>query len=77
MEGMKMKLTVTEIAIHPEDEDPVLGERATYVKLADEGAGTFIKIIQHTDLETNAIRLDFDEVDDIFKAIKMLKDGVK
>ncbi len=70
-----MKLTVTEIAVHKEDDSPILGEIVTYVKLDDEGGGTFIKITQHNGNDVDTIRLDFNEVEHIFKAIEMLKAG--
>jgi hypothetical protein len=39
-----MKLTVTEIVLHKEEESPIFGEIVTNVKLDDDGAGLFIKI---------------------------------
>lgn len=68
-----MKLTVTEIAVHKEDESPIFGEIVTHVKLDDEGAGTFIRLIQHNDTQVNEIRLDFNEIEHILKAIEMLR----
>lgn len=68
-----MKLTVTEIAVHKEDESPIFGDIVTHVKLDDEGAGTFIKITQHNDTKMDEIRLDFNEIEHILKAIEMLK----
>ena len=68
-----MKLTVTEIAVHKDDESPIFGDILTHVKLDDEGGGTFIKIMQSTDTQMNEIRLDFNEVEYIVKAIEMLK----
>lgn len=70
-----MKLTITEIAVHKEDESPIFGDIVTHVKLDDEGAGTFIKLIQHNDTQMNEIRLDFNEIKYILKAIEMLKEG--
>ena len=70
-----MKLTVTEIAVHKEDDSPILGEIVTYIKLDDEGAGTFVKITQHNGNDVDTIRFDFNEVEHIFKAIEMLKAG--
>jgi len=70
-----MKLTVTEIAIHKEDDSPIFGDIVTHVKLDDEGGGTFIKIVQHNDTQMNEIRLDFNEIEHILKAIDMLKEG--
>lgn len=70
-----MKLTVTEIAVHKENESPIFGDIVTHVKLDDEGGGTFIKIVQHNDTQMNEIRLDFNEIEYILKAIEMLKEG--
>jgi len=70
-----MKLTVTEIAVHKENESPIFGDIVTHVKLDDEGAGPFIKIVQHNDTKMDEIRLDFNEVEYILKAIEMLKAG--
>lgn len=68
-----MKLTVTEIAVHRKSDNPIFGELVTYVKLDDEAAGSFIRLIQNTDAGTNEIRLDFNEIEHIMKAIEMLK----
>lgn len=70
-----MKLTVTEIAVHKKGESPIFGDIVTHVKLDDEGGGTFIKIVQHNDTQMNEIRLDFNEIEYILKAIEMLKEG--
>jgi hypothetical protein len=70
-----MKLTVTEIAVHKENESPIFGDIVTHVKLDDEGAGPFIKIVQHNDTKMDEIRLDFKEIEYILKAIEMLKAG--
>jgi hypothetical protein len=54
------------------------GVPVTYVctsSLDDEGAGPFIKIVQHNDTKMDEIRLDFKEIEHIFKAIEMLKAG--
>jgi hypothetical protein len=68
-----MKLTVTEIAVHKEGESPIFGDIVTHVKLDDEGAGAFIKITQHNGNDEDTIRLDFNEIEYILKAIEMLK----
>lgn len=70
-----MKLTVTEIAVHKEGESPIFGEIVTHVKLDDEGGGPFIKIVQHNDTQMSEIRLDFNEIEYIMKAIEILKEG--
>lgn len=69
-----MKLTVTEIAIHKESESPILGNIVTHVKLEDEGAGIFIKIVQHNGNDVDTVRLDFNEVEYLFAAIEMLRE---
>jgi hypothetical protein len=70
-----MKLTVTEISIHSKDESPIFGELATKVSLNDEGNGPFVCIKQETN-HTNEIRLDFDDIPQILKAIEMLREGL-
>lgn len=70
-----MKLTVTEVSIHKEDESPIFGKSTTIVKLEDEGAGTFIKITQYNGNDVDVLRLDFEEIEPIMKAIEMLKEG--
>jgi hypothetical protein len=71
-----MKLTVTEIAVHKENESPIFGEIVTHVKLDDEGAGMFVKITQHNDTKMDEIRLDFNEIEYVLKAIEMLKENI-
>ena len=44
-----MKLTVTEITMHPEGQSPVFSELATKIGIQDEGAGPFVTITQDTD----------------------------
>lgn len=68
-----MKLTMTEITVHKETESPIFGEIVTHVKLDDEGGGPFIKLIQHHDHAVSEIRLDFNEIEYILKAIEMIK----
>jgi hypothetical protein len=68
-----MKLTVTEIAVHREKDSPIFGEIVTHVKLDDEGGGVFIRLVQHNHTQMNEIRLGFNELEHILKAIEMLK----
>jgi hypothetical protein len=67
-----MKLTITEISMHPEEESPVFSELATKIRLADDGAGMFVCITQDTDAGIATIRLDFKEVEELVKAITIL-----
>ena len=70
-----MKLTVTEIAVHKENESPVVGDLVTYVKLMDDGGGEFIKLVQYTETDVDEIRLDFNEIEHVLKAIEMIKEA--
>ena len=70
-----MKLTITEISVHSEKENPIFGEIATHVKLDDEGGGLYIKLIQYTDTGTQEIKLDFNEIEPIINAINILRNN--
>lgn len=73
-----MKLTVTEITMHPADQSPIYSQMATKIGIMDEGAGPFVTITQDTDDGVVAtIRLDFEEVNTLVRAISMLKDGIE
>ena len=68
-----MKLTITEISIHRKKDSPIFGELNTKVKLADEGGGMFVKISQDSDDGYSAVRLGFDELEYLNKAILILQ----
>lgn len=70
-----MKLTVTEIAIHREDQSPIFGDLTTRVSVDDEGGGIFVRITQDTDDGPVSIRMDFNEVEYLVQAINILKSG--
>jgi hypothetical protein len=72
-----MKLTVTEITVHREDESPVFGELVTHVKLDDEGGGAFVKLIQFNNIQMNEVRFGFNEFEYLVQAVNALKAGVK
>ena len=68
--------TILKVAVHRDTENPVFGEGNTYVSIDDEAGGPFIVIEQdmsdfHNQHE-NKIRLDFQELEEITKAAKML-----
>lgn len=71
-----MKMTITEISVHPKDHCPILGELVTKITLDDEGGGPFVRVTQYINEDCNSIRLDFNEVDYLVKAINALKAGV-
>ena len=70
-----MKLTVTEIAIHREDQSPIFGDLTTRVSVDHEGADIFVRITQDTDDGPVSIRMDFNEVEYLVQAINILKSG--
>lgn len=69
-----MKLTITEITVHEEEQHPVFGEFVTRVKLEDNAAGFFIKLEQPE--SPHGVSLGFDEIDSIVEAINILKKQV-
>ena len=72
-----MKMTITEVAVHPEDESPVFGRLTTRVRLDDEGGGAFVKLVQEDDAgKLNEVRFDFKELEAVVEAIKLLEVGV-
>lgn len=68
-----MKLTITEIAVHSENDSPIFGEFNTKIKLEDEGGGMFVKISQDSDHGYSEVRLGFDELEYVNKAILILQ----
>ena len=73
----KMKITIIEVAVHPEDESPVFGRLTTKIRLDDEGSGAFVKLVQDDDAgKLNEVRFDFKELEPIIEAIKLLEAGV-
>ena len=69
----KYKTTILQMSIHREDSHPIFGEGNTYVKVDDEAGGPFIVIEQHDDHSQNGtVRLDYDELQTVQEAVKML-----
>lgn len=65
--------TIIKVAIHRDTENPVFGESNTFISIDDEAAGPFIVIEQCNDYNNNkSIRVDFEELEAIFEASKML-----
>ena len=62
------KSTITEITVHDASRNPLTHFEATVIKLADEGGGAYITIIQGED----EIRLDFNELPLMNEAIDRL-----
>jgi hypothetical protein len=62
------KSTITVVCVHRVDADN--RTLHTEVRLEDEGGGEFITL---TDTDGNQVRLDFEEFDEVIKAVNMLK----
>lgn len=62
------KSTITEIAVHDESRDCLTDIEATVIKLADDGGGAYITIVQGE----NGIRLDINELPLVNEAIDRL-----
>jgi hypothetical protein len=64
----KYRSSITQITVHREDSSHRTLE--TEVRLLDEGGGEFISL---TDTDGNEIRLDFEEFEEVIKAVALLK----
>jgi hypothetical protein len=70
---MKYKATILSISVHPDNENPVFGERSTHITVDDEAGGPFLKLIQCNDQITSGeIRVDFGEMEVIYATSKIL-----
>jgi hypothetical protein len=67
--------TLTAIAIHREDTNPVYGEETTIVRIEDEGGGPFFILSQSSDDGERSIRLDYDEFKLISQSAEILLNG--
>ena len=65
------------VSVYRENENPIFGEGVTHIMIEDEAAGPFIILKQYTDEGTMEIKLDFNEVDSVFDAIKKLEKECK
>ncbi len=72
-----MKMTITEIAIHPETSNPVFGEMVTKVCLADGGGGMFFKIVQDDGTKVHEVGMDFEDLRFLVAAVNVLKEYVE
>lgn len=74
-------VTPTELTVHFKDKSPIFGEGVIHVKLDDEGAGPFVTLRQmkesNEDDGYNNIKMDFQELEHLVKAVKMLQDHSK
>ena len=69
---MKYTQTIKTIIVHPEGE-PLFHESATNVAIDDEGGGHYLIITQFpNDPEPGQIRLDLDELEQVYFAAQKL-----
>jgi hypothetical protein len=71
-----MDLTFTEITIHKKNQSPIFSDGLIRIQLQDEGAGIFVKITQYDCNDLSSIRIDFEEVDYLVRAINMLRESL-
>lgn len=65
--------TPVALSVHPSDESPVYSERATHVRLEDDGAGPFILLKQcHPEMQPGEVRLDLQELEVVLAAAQQL-----
>lgn len=71
------RLTITSVALHPENDNPLFGEGVTELRLEDEAGGPFLILTQHPDTgDSQSIRLDFDEIEPLVHAASLLRSQV-
>lgn len=68
-----MNILTREVVLYPDNHNPFLSDRATYVSIQDEGGGVFISITQHDDSKSNTVRFDFEEIEHLLEAINLLR----
>lgn len=62
-------------SVFHESENPIFGERVTFVKIDDEAAGEFFVLEQDNEKgEIQKIILDFEELQLIFDIVKEMRD---
>ena len=69
-----LKITPVALAVHRPGTNPIIGEDAIRIELADEGGGVFFRITS-ADVVTDGLRLDPDELDALYDAGKRLLEG--
>jgi quinol monooxygenase YgiN len=62
----------TSYSVFYEKENPLYGEYATHIEIDDEAGGGFIILKQYTDDGTMKIKLDKDEMEEVFRLANKL-----
>ena len=70
--------TITEVSVHDPNENPIFGESATHVKLADEGGGIYLKITQcNDDIEPGEVTFNcLEHLTAVYEAAKEMYEGI-
>lgn len=68
-----MKQCIMSLSVYRQGDNPVFGETVTKVTLDDEAAGMFFTLEQ----EAGALRFDFDEFEEVVKAVNTLQQVAK
>lgn len=70
---VQYKTTILKVAVHTQDMNPVYGETATHISIDDEAGGPFLVLSQcHDEIKPGEVRLNFEELDEIYRASKEL-----
>lgn len=68
-----MRITPIAYALHSDSDNPITGNSATHVRLADEGGGLFVEIENVDAAGGTCLRLDFDDLQTLVQAVEMLR----
>lgn len=64
---------IVSFSVYRQGDNPVFGETVTKVSLDDEAAGFFFVLEQ----EASKVRFDFDEFEEVIKAVKTIEQIAK
>jgi hypothetical protein len=74
MKEIKMKISITELAVHLEGANLMFGDNLTRVRLEDDNEGYFLTLTQETENRgMQQVRLSFEELDLIVNAAEQLR----
>jgi hypothetical protein len=65
--------TITAIAVHSPDLNPVFGQGVITVRLDDEAGGPFVVLEQDIDGMVQEVRVCFEEVEPLVQAISQIR----
>lgn len=68
-------ISIKTLVVHSKKDNIVFGENSINVSLDDESAGYYITL--QNNCSDDVVRLDFNEVDEVFEAIKQLQKQVE